>query len=135
MVVAITGALLFLGLVMGFDTLKNYARRSEREVVVTVLTKARSRAMNNIGQSPHGVCLDASDYVIFRGTQYRAGVSPQEKIPGNLRSSPFGLPACDSGAIIFSQLAGTTSPAIVRITEGGIVSVVEINAQGRINEN
>ena len=133
-VVGLMVLLLATGLFLGVDTFKNYTRRSERDVLVSVLTKARSRAMNNMYQTPHGVCRDSSsNYVIFRGSTYIGGASTNEEIPGNSAVTISGLPLCSSGGVLFSQLAGTTTDLTITITQDSRTSTIEVNEEGRIN--
>ena len=55
-VIAMFGALLALGLFMSMDAYRGFSFRSEEDTVVSLLQKARSRAMNNMNQTPWGVC-------------------------------------------------------------------------------
>ena len=66
--VAILGS---MGLIAGVDSYQRYLFRSDLETVASLLQKARSSAMNNIGETSHGVYVgDASSLILFRGASY-----------------------------------------------------------------
>src|SRR3989344_5249325 len=72
-VIAIVGLIFGLGLFMSFDVYRGFSHRSERDVIVSLLERARSHAMANVGQSAWGFCEDAgNNYIIFHGTVYAA---------------------------------------------------------------
>lgn len=131
-VMAIAMLLLALGLPVGVDTYKSYVRRNERDVIVSVLARARSRSINNMYELPHGVCFDGKSYVLFRGS-YISGASTNESVNANTNIPVSGLPSCSSGAIVFSQLSGTTTGATISVIQDGITSTIEISQAGRLN--
>jgi len=126
-VMAMFSVLVGLGLFMSMDMFRGYSARSERDVVVSALGKARSRAMANLNQSPWGVCVLEGGYVIFQGTVCAAAAGG-ESIPVSKAAAVSGL----SPGIIFTQLSGTTTPATVAITENARTSTVTINYEGTI---
>ncbi len=127
-VIAIFSTLVTLGLFMSMDTLRGTTHRSERDIVVSMLEKARSRALANIYQTPWGVCANASDYIIFRGTSCTAGLSTNEII-----SASAANPAIFSAPIVFSQLSATTTGGTVTIVQDGHTNTITINHEGAID--
>lgn len=127
-VVAIFTVLIGLGLFMSMETLRGAFHRSERDTIVSLLERARSRAMNNIEQSPWGMCYLAPDYVVFKGT---AGcvTAAVDTLAANPGTATTGLLA---PGIVFSQLAGTTTPATVMVTQNGRTSAITTNYEGTI---
>jgi len=130
-----------LGLFMSMETYRGYSRRSERDTLVAVLERARSRAMANVDQHAWGACYDGSvasdpQFVIFSGPSY-ASAYRTDPVPANpgvtldLSAAP-PLP-CASGGVVFAQLTGDTSAISVTMTEGGITSTISTNAAGRID--
>ncbi len=142
-VVAIVTIILALGVPIGVDTFKTYTRRSERDIVVSIFERARNMAINNIDESPHGVCFDdvGRNYVLFSGSAYDPNDSRNEPIPASSGVSLDNFPICRAGqAIVFAQLSGDLSPPrtlpegelSIRITQDTRVSTISVNNAGRI---
>ncbi len=130
--------LLGAGLFVTMDAYRGYTFRSEREVLVNVLERARNSALYNIDQTAWGVCYDdaAPQYVLFRGASYVAGAATNEGVPAQKVVSMHGLPLCSSGsAIEFSQLTGSLSPPVVPATSEFVITIVENNRSGDISIN
>ncbi|MBT9168081.1 MAG: hypothetical protein DDT19_01426 [Syntrophomonadaceae bacterium] len=133
-ILVVTGlfsVLIALGLFMSMETFRGSIYRSEQATVVSVLQKARSRAMANIDQSPWGVYYDpiANAYFIFRGGSYTPGAT-NEKIPGNAAVTVTGL---FLPGVVFSQLSGTTTATTTAVVQDGRTSTISINYEGAIN--
>ena len=132
---AIFAALAGLGLFMSMDVYRGASFRSERDVFVSLLQRARSRALANINQLPHGLCYDdvSLSYVLFRGATYVAGASTNEMVPTNSKVSFSGFPLCSSGAgIVFTQLTATTTETNIAVTENARTETVSTNSEGTI---
>lgn len=130
-VIGITGMLLGLGASMGLDAYRVYSFRAEQERVVSILEKARSRAINNIHQTVHGVCYQDFDYIIFEGVACVPGAT-SEHVQANkaiARASNFST---KFPVIIFSQLTGTTTMVQVRLTDGVRSEDMQVNYEGTI---
>ena len=138
-VIAIIGLILILGLFISFDSYRRYIFRSERTTLVSVLSRARSRAMNNIFETPHGVCYDQSSkkYVIFRGNTYSPTNPTNESVSSNQSAIINPVPnsfLCSVGpGLIFSQLSGNSSTMDIIVTESNASSTISINPEGTIN--
>ena len=130
-VIAIFSMIAVLGLFMTLDTFRGTQYRSERDTVVAVLEKARSRAMANINQTAWGVYYDSTShsYIIFRGTTYDSGASTNEAVPGNAAVTITGL---SSSGVVFSQLTGNTTATTVTVTQDARTSSITINNEGTI---
>lgn len=132
---AIFAALAGLGLFVSMDVYRGVSFRSERDVVVSLLQRARSRALANINQSPHGLCYDdvSRSYVIFRGATYVAGASTNELLPTNNKVSFSGFPLCSSGTgVVFTQLSATTTGANIAVIQNARTESVTVNSEGLI---
>ena len=118
-----------LGLVFGIDFYRNYAFHSERDVIVSILEKARSRALNNINQEAHGVYFSGANHVIFQGNSYAARNSLFDLIiPKSYSAILSGL-----NEVVFSQLSGESNASgTITISEDGRISDISINNEGRI---
>jgi len=135
-VIAIVSAVAVLGLFISMDVYRGFIHRSERDTIVSLLERARSHAMANIGEAPWGFCAVSGSYVIFSGTTYSAS-TVETSIATSSASVVTGVPVCGpdpSGAIIFAQLSGKPVAAVTPITvqqTGGTATII-INDQGTI---
>jgi prepilin-type N-terminal cleavage/methylation domain-containing protein len=135
---AIFTLLIGLALFMSMDTYRGYDSRSGRDVLVSILDKARSRALQNEYASPHGVCYDAAagSYIFFRGSGYVRGTATNEALPAG-SSVPTSTPplfACEEGrGVVFAQLSGTTTPVEIVLKQGGRIATTTLNYEGRID--
>ena len=132
-VIAVIGIIISFGTIMDLSVLERDTFSTERSTIVSVLEKARSRAMANMFESPHGVCYVAPNYVIFQGSTCTA--SGSELIPANQNIavlSDFTNPA-KFPTIVFTQLSGNTTGSTIVLTDGVKSSNIEINNEGTIN--
>jgi type II secretory pathway pseudopilin PulG len=124
-VLGILMTMLALGLFVGMDAYRATAARSERDIVVSLLTRARSRALANIDQSAWGVCTIGTDYILFAG--YTCTGSGEHIAISPNSTALFSLP------VVFSQLAATTTGGTVIIAQDGRTTTITINAAGQID--
>ena len=117
-----------LGLLVSIDFYRSYAFNSERDVVVSLLQKARNQSLNNIGQIQHGVHFENGKYVLFQGPGYSSGVSTNQVI---ISDSLISNNAAQD--VIFSQLSGNTTGQSFTLTDGKRNATIDINSEGRIN--
>jgi prepilin-type N-terminal cleavage/methylation domain-containing protein len=133
-VIAIITLLFSIGVFFSMQAFHNYTRRSERDTIVSVLQRARSRAMANVLQHKWGACWDGTNYKLFF-TSYPS--SPIDTIEGNtgvtLDTSSGAAFNCANGGIIFDQLTGDTSAATLKVSQGSVVSTITVNQAGRID--
>lgn len=112
--------------------------RSSREVLISTLTTARTRALANMHGSSHGVCYDAPDMIIFRGDSYAPSESTNERVVGNPSfsiSSEDDFFSCETGSgIVFEALTGnTTNEGDITISSTGHADeTVRVNEAGTI---
>jgi len=129
----IAGSFSFINL----DSWRASIFRGERNLLVSVLQRARSQSINNVclgggctdGQ-PHGVAIQADKYIIFQGPSFAARkTAVDEIISANTLVSHAGLTE-----IVFEQLSGNASPA-GNITLKDIVrtAAISVNEEGAIN--
>ncbi len=139
-VIAILTILFAVGVLMSMEAFRGYSRRSERDTIVSVFERTRSRAMANVNQHQWGVCLDTTvptspNYIIFSGTY--ANAFSKDTVPANVGVTldATGAPTfnCTAGGIIFAQLTGNTSTNSIRVMQGAATSTVSTNVEGRIN--
>lgn len=116
-----------LGLFVSMDFYRGYAFRAERSKAVSILEKARSKALNNINQSPHGVKFESGHYILFQGpSSASASVSENISIQGSVVFS--GL-----SEIAFEQLSGTpNATGSITLSDIGKNTTIYINSEGGI---
>jgi len=128
-VMAIVGFLAASGIIIGIDSLQRYLFRSDLEKAATLLQKARSSAVNNIGESSHGVYFaNSENFILFRGVSYAA------------RDSAYDLPVEKSGVItasglteiVFAPLSGETAGGNITLSDGVRSVTTIINNEGGI---
>jgi prepilin-type N-terminal cleavage/methylation domain-containing protein len=118
------------GLVIDLNTFKTNTFSNEESKVVSILAKARSRAMTNYYNSAHGVCYLAPNYIIFRdGVCDGSGTDETILANVNIASSPATI----FPTFIFSRLTGNTTGATIHITDGIKNTDIIINDEGTIN--
>ena len=132
-VVIVMTIIVFLGtfgVIVGLDTYRRSNFHSEEDTAVSLLEKARSGAINNIGESWYGVKFDdASNLILFRGQG-----TPKDYVH---RNSAYDLKIQKSGVLVytgatemvFNQLSGDSSGGIVTINSSNIT----INNEGGID--
>jgi len=122
-------------LIVSLDSYKSNNFKSDQGQLLGVLLKARSQAMANINQKPHGVFMDQtnSQLTLFQGSAYlgRPATDTQldQVFSGNAAYSLGG-----ATSTIFSQLSGTTTPTSITLDDH-IHSkyTICINNEGQIN--
>lgn len=135
-VTAILGIILSLGLFIGVDFFRSYSLRSEENVIVSVLQKARGQSINNINEKKHGVHFEVSPdlkYIIFEGPSYDPSNPTNTIIKSAYGITISGLPI----DIIFEQLSGNcvscASPVEIKVNDGVREYAIKINSEGQID--
>ncbi len=132
MAIGVLTIIVSLGATMDFSSFSSSTWNGERDKIVSILEKARSRSMSNMFDTTHGVCYDTGthSYVIFKGsTCTTVGsdlISANTTISENAGTT---FPA----AIVFNQLTGNTTSATIHITNGTKSADIIINDAGTIN--
>jgi prepilin-type N-terminal cleavage/methylation domain-containing protein len=128
--IGILTIILSFGYLIGFDFYKNYALQSEKDLLVSILRKARSQALNNVGAKPHGVYIDNSSYTIFYGNSY---VSRDSQYDENIKKAP-GINLSGLNEIVFAPLTATSTASGTIVLNNGTGSFsIDVNYEGRIN--
>jgi prepilin-type N-terminal cleavage/methylation domain-containing protein len=133
MVIGIIAVIASFGMLMSMDFYRGFAFRSEQNTLVSVLTKARNKAMANINEKPHGVRVEQGKYIIFEGAAY----DPLNPNNIEIKAAPN---VSNNGpvTVVFEQLSGDVPSAYasevqIILTSEGRSSVVSLNSLGRIN--
>jgi prepilin-type N-terminal cleavage/methylation domain-containing protein len=125
-------------LIMNLDDYRSFQFRDERNVLVTLLQKARSQAVNNVclgvgctdGQ-PHGVHIESGKYVIFQGSVYNPSSSTNQSFDANNTMTT----TVSSPEVVFGQLSGQVAAdwTITLQNQFGKTVSIQINKEGRID--
>lgn len=116
--------------------LKQASLESQRRLLVTALQTARSNAMNNIQESPHGVAIYPSGikgYVLFVGQNYSGRQVKHDT--AFIETYPVTISTSSPAEIIFSQLSGDANyegKVILNNTNQNSSTSVTINHEGKI---
>jgi len=134
--IAILSLMVALGLFMSFEAYRGATRRSERETIVSMLERARSRAMANIEESSWSVCYVDPDYVIAKGATCD-DLNARDRVEANpavVADSQFNDPL-KFPTVIFAQLTGNVvvAPQTITVVQNGKSEEIRINYEGRIN--
>ena len=135
-VIGLLTAIVGISMLASIDMYRAHLFRGDRDMLIGVLQKARSRAMNNIclgsgcsDGKPHGVHFEAGEYVLFQGTSYSASDPLNEHFSVNDNVAISGL-----ADVVFSQLSGDAAPEgdITIADDAGHTSVITVNNEGQI---
>lgn len=135
-VTAIAVILFSLGTLFTIDSYRATNFRHEVQTLVTLLQTARASAMNNMGQSAHGVAFSPPDhpghYVLFAGQRY------VESAIVSLVREQHGIELDTSGPreVVFEQLSGAVHDGVLiylKDTQRGISATISINPEGQIS--
>jgi prepilin-type N-terminal cleavage/methylation domain-containing protein len=121
------------GLNINFDYYTGTLFRSERDTVVSVLERARSRATNSVGDSSHGVCYVSPNLILFKGTVCQMDDISNEVIVLDERLVITGISATSS--VIFEKLSGNLTPQISPESNEFIISLTLSSRTGKISVN
>ncbi|MCI0619907.1 GIY-YIG nuclease family protein [Candidatus Wolfebacteria bacterium] len=123
-VVGLIGFIAALGFMVSIGAFQRYAFASERDLVVSLLQKARSQAMNNVEQLPHGVRAEDGEYVLF------ADGGSEITFPKNtsVDVSPSDF------EVEFDQLSGEVSGDLeINLSRDANSVAIDISTNGRID--
>lgn len=126
----ILAVILNLGYFVGFDFYKNYALYSEKDVLISVLRKARSQALNNVGATAHGVYINDSSFIIFYGPSF---ILRNNQYDENIKRAP-GISLSGLNEAVFQPLTATsTASGTIALSNNRKTFFIDVNYEGRIN--
>lgn len=102
---------------------------TEREIVIALLRKARSSAVNNLGTSDHGLYIASASYVLFEGTSYATRDTNEDETYE--RAEFVTITGADE--IIFARLTGSTTSTSFSLSAYETSTTVLINNEGTIS--
>ncbi|MEK7105808.1 MAG: prepilin-type N-terminal cleavage/methylation domain-containing protein [Patescibacteria group bacterium] len=126
-VIAIFIFVVGFGMLTDFNVFTGDTFHAEEAKIVSLLGRARSRAMANVYDSNFGVCYISPNYVMFQGSTCVAG----DAIPANVNISEN--PSTIFPTFVFNRLTGTTVGGTIHITDGVKSTDIIINNEGTIS--
>ncbi len=126
-----------LALIISFQSLKGYSFFDTRQLLVTVLQKARSQSLSNVCEGDdcssglaHGVHVDSNQFVLFQGPAYNP--SDAHNVTFMLQNSDIRLSSSED--IVFAPLTTiVVAPGSVTVTDSsGHNSTVTVGPEGQI---
>ncbi len=130
--VALLSLLVALGLFMSMEAYRGATRRSERDVIVSMLERARSRAMANIDETSWSVCYDAGNYIIAKGATCD-DASAHDRVEANAGVAAASNFSSTFPTVEFAQLTGNATDETITVVQDGKNAVITTNHEGRIN--
>lgn len=119
-----------LALFVSMDFYRSYNLDAEMETIISLITRARGRAVNNIDASPHGLFINEDSMTLFRGESYLLRDEDSDEVFP--RSHAFTIEGLDE--VVFDQLTGEASATgTITISGQGRTAIIEINHEGRID--
>jgi prepilin-type N-terminal cleavage/methylation domain-containing protein len=132
-VIGIMAIIAGFGMWVSHDVFRGTAFRNERDIVVSVLSKARSNSMNNLNQTSHGVYINSSSYILFQGSTYDPADPKNIEVKASANISNSG-----PVSIVFDQITGNVPAAngteiSIALNSDNNSGIIKINQEGRIN--
>jgi prepilin-type N-terminal cleavage/methylation domain-containing protein len=130
---AIFTVLVSFGLFMGVQTISTAIHRSEEATIVSLLEKARSRAINNMYQTTWSVCYVSPNYIVAKGSTCSLATA-YDKVAADSRvatASDFTNPA-KFPTIVFDQLTGDVPSSVSIDVVQDNTKTITINHEGAI---
>ncbi|OGE82839.1 MAG: hypothetical protein A2846_04330 [Candidatus Doudnabacteria bacterium RIFCSPHIGHO2_01_FULL_49_9] len=130
-VLGLFAILLGAGVPITLGMYRQYSFHSERDMLVSIIAKARTQALSNVNEAPHGLAIAGGNYIIFEGADYASRVqSLDEIIPANPTITFTG----STSEITFAQLtADATGAGTLTMTSGNRTADIIVNNEGRID--
>jgi Tfp pilus assembly protein FimT len=138
-VIALLAIISAIGLLISFDTYRGSSFRSDRNLLIASLERARAEAISNVclgsgctNAYPHGVHIQSDKYVIFQGSAYNSGDANNAPFAANtvITKTPSSGPLPLD--IVFSALSGTTTGSIITLSDPSHSSIITVTTEGRI---
>ncbi len=128
-VVALLATAASFSILIGIDSIGRSVAISERDLAITFLETARTNALANVDESPHGLHIDATSFVLFTGTAY----NPSDG-KNRVYERAAAVTVTPTGDIVFTQLSGTvdTGAGTITFSDSAQSATLEVNKEGRI---
>lgn len=128
--IGILTILLGLSALYSSDFYQRTIVESEKDQIVTLLWRARSRALNNVNQTDHGLAFATSTYTLFQGSSFAArNTALDEQFPVGAGIVLSGI----AETVFKSPDAGVAATGTVSIGNDIRSYFITINAEGAVD--
>ncbi len=128
-VIALIIVISSIGMLLSLDFYRTYAFKSESDIIISMLQKARNQSLSNINQKPHGIHFETGKYVLYQGSSYNAADTNNLVVT----SAPTVSATATPTNILFDQLTGSATAGSITLTSNGATKIINVNAEGRID--
>ena len=132
-VLGVMTLILSFGLSLNFDSLNSSRFISEEKMFLGFLRISRSRALNNLGNSPHGLFVDDNSFILFQGDSLEDDTESHEIFSRN-KSISIEKDNVSEFSIVFEKLtAEVLEESEIKISDNRTENIININSEGRID--
>jgi len=136
-IILVLGLLTMLGgfgLFISMDFYRSYSLRASRNTLISTLHKARSQAISNIDQAPHGIRIESNQYTVFEGPTYASRTATLDEVIGAEPTVTISTISTLPLDIVFGQLDGSVAASnTVQVGSGVKIYTISINNEGAID--
>lgn len=131
-VIAIMTFFIGIGLFLSVDVYHSSLFKADADTVGVALQRARSRAINNINESKHGVRIETTGSTIFQGSDFVLRDASKDEFISI--GSGFSFTPAIPIDIVFERLSGESNfNGSITITNNTKTTTININNEGRID--
>lgn len=129
---------LSLGIYFNMDNFRSYSYHSDRDLLISLLQRARSQAQNGLCHTPacntadsYGIYIQSDTFTLFEGDTFNSSIPADNQIfEANPSITHAGLQE-----IVFEKNSGNAlSPGMVSLIDAtGRISTITIRSEGQIS--
>ena len=123
---AILMLLLGITVPVGWNFFTSSAVQSERDTLISLITRARTYAITNKNSAPHGIAISAPSFTLFQGASYAARAAQFDEPFPRTNSVTITGPS----ELVVTPLSGDTTPGTFTLSLGTTSRTVSINSEG-----
>ena len=128
MVIAIVVIVFSLGMPVLYQFYVQYQLEAEHQLLLSLLAQARTFAMVNRNESPHGVFMDANQFTVFQGISYALRFIAEDRVFPRSAVVSISGPA----EFLFGSLSGATASTTVLLQTQYAQRTIFINSEGTL---
>ena len=118
------------GFLVSLDFYRSYVFDNEVKVLVSLLQRARSQSLNNMGQSSHGFAALSSQYILFDRADFIKSEAGDLLYPRDAQITISWASAPKQ--IVFEQLSGNAREQEIVLSDGKRSRKITVSKNGRI---
>lgn len=118
-----------VGVGLGWPVISSHQMRGDRDVIVTLLERARNQSLTNSNATPHGVAFINQNYIGFEGSSYASRDTAKDLVYPQAGGVAVSAPS----EVVFAPLSARASASTVTLQAGERTSVIHVNQEGSID--